>query len=330
MVSSARRRQELPDLEVDSIRTFVRRTAPAQLEATERRPGTGKSPQRVPSAATDERAASANLSSSLPAAGYRPPEGARSEKFSFSMEGSCSSAFESAAVCASSARHQVFSGSSRTQCSTASTAEDWTQEALSRCLSDSFRRSPASKKAQHMEHTEMWTAQSLHRTSAAASNACVVQTLGHPSPGLAGTGKVKRTPSRSASPVSTRRGGWERGAEVLDVRVRKELPVSAHEGPARPRVSRKLVARSSTSSLLTLSPPLRRSPISSLTVPGETVAMFRFFIYAFNVCICLVIYCNFENWSNVKNVSWKSQSLGRRSTYQARLLRYIHTYTPHT
>ena len=52
MVSSARRRQELPDLEVDSIRTFVRRTAPAQLEATERRPGTGKSPQRVPSAST--------------------------------------------------------------------------------------------------------------------------------------------------------------------------------------------------------------------------------------------------------------------------------------
>ena len=49
---------------------------------------------------------------------------------------------------------------------------------------------------------------------------------------LAGTGKVKHTPSRSASPVSTGRGGWERGAD--DVRVRKELPpVSAHECPAR-------------------------------------------------------------------------------------------------
>ena len=35
---------------------------------------------------------------------------------------------------------------------------------------------------------------------------------------------------------------------------------------------------------LRLSPPLRRSSISSLTFPGETVAMFRFFIHAFNVC----------------------------------------------
>ena len=55
-----------------------------------------------------------------------------------------------------------------------------------------------------------------------------------PGRALAGTGKAKRTPSRSASPVSTRRGMWERGVEVdLAVRVRKELPVSAHERPAR-------------------------------------------------------------------------------------------------
>ena len=206
--------------------------APSErTSSTERRPGRGKSLQRAPSASTVElAAASAKFQSSL--AGYKD---------------SCSSAFESAAVCASSARHPA-SGSSCTQCATASTAEERTQEAEPHCRSETFQRAKGSKKVQHME-------QKMHK--------------------------------------------------ARDIIKRRSWP-----GERRP------AAPQHQSPPLRLSPQLRRLSISSLPVPGETVAMFiRFSIYAFSVCICLCIYCERVY-----------------VTRQARLLQYtyIHKNTQHS
>jgi hypothetical protein len=250
--------------------------APSErTSSTERRPGRGKSPQRAPSASTVElAAASAKFQSSL--AGYKD---------------SCSSAFESAAVCASSARHPA-SGSSCTQCATASTAEERTQEAEPHCRSETFQRAKGSKKVQHMEQ-KMLAAQSL-MGQITRSSSCV--SGGHPSLGLY---EFERSVSVSHESLDS-----------LEHKARDIIKRRSWPGERRP------AAPQHQPPPLRLSPQLRRLSISSLPVPGETVAMFiRFSIYAFSVCICLCIYCERVY-----------------VTRQARLLQYtyIHKNTQHS
>jgi hypothetical protein len=216
--------------------------APSErTSSTERQPGRGKSPQRAPSAPAVELAASAKFKSSL--AGYK---------------GSCSSAFESAAVCASSARHPA-SGSSCTQCATALTAEEWTQEAEPRCRSETFQHAKGSKRVQRMEQ-KMWAAQSL-MGQITRSSSC--DSGGHSSLGL-----YERSVSVSHGSLNSL-DSLERKAR--DIIKRRSWP--SERRPAAPQQQ---------SHPLRLSPKLRQSSISSLPVPGETVAMFRFSIYAFS------------------------------------------------